>query len=152
LKEEKATLEGIVKSHDELTTEITKEIGIDCMVEDAEDKDEVEDGNDGGDATVTPVAMAPPLAPTPPVATAPEEVLEEEDPIEMVPEQEAPVVHEGILADVEPELPQPCLYHMLMRDYEESPSRMMDDLEDLDDPTKASTDMDEWFLEDGSND
>jgi hypothetical protein len=41
---------------------------------------------------------------------------------------------------------------MLMRDYEESPSRMMDDLEDLDDLTKASTDMDEWILEDGSND
>jgi hypothetical protein len=74
LKEEKATLEGIVKSHDELTTEITKEIGIDCMGEDAEDKDE--DGNDGGDATVTPVAVAPPLAPAPPVAAAPEEVLQ----------------------------------------------------------------------------
>jgi hypothetical protein len=103
--EEKATLEGIVKSHDELT----KEIGIDCMGEDAEDKDEDEDGNDGGDATATPVAVAPPLAPAPPVATAPEEVLEEEDPIEMVPKQEAPVVLEGILADVEPELPQPCL-------------------------------------------
>jgi hypothetical protein len=75
LKEEKATLEGIVKSHDELTTEITKEIGIDCMGEDAEDKDEDEDGNDGGDATATPVAVAPPLAPAPPVAAAPEEVL-----------------------------------------------------------------------------
>jgi hypothetical protein len=37
---------------------------------------------------------------------------------------------------------------MLMRDYEESPTRMMDDLDDLD----ASSNMDEWFLEDGSND
>jgi hypothetical protein len=36
-----------------------------------------------------------------------------------------------------------------MRDYEESPLRMMDD---LDDPTEASSDMDEWFHEDGSND
>jgi hypothetical protein len=36
-----------------------------------------------------------------------------------------------------------------MRDYEESPSRMMDDLDDL---TKASSDMDEWFPEVGSND
>jgi hypothetical protein len=35
-----------------------------------------------------------------------------------------------------------------MRDYEESPSRMMDD---LDDPTEVRSDMDEWFLEDGSN-
>jgi hypothetical protein len=38
-----------------------------------------------------------------------------------------------------------------MRDYEESPSRMMDDLDYLYDPTKASSDMDEWFPEDGSN-
>jgi hypothetical protein len=30
-----------------------------------------------------------------------------------------------------------------MRDYEESPSRMMDD---LDDPTEASSDMNEWLL------
>jgi hypothetical protein len=38
---------------------------------------------------------------------------------------------------------------MFMRDYEESTPRMMDD---LDDPTKASSDMDEWFPKDGSND
>jgi hypothetical protein len=76
----------------------------------------------------------------------------EEDPIEMVPEQEAPVAHEVILAGPEPELPQPHLYCTLMRDYEESPPRMMDDLDDLDDPTEASSNMDEWFPEDGSND
>jgi hypothetical protein len=29
---------------------------------------------------------------------------------------------------------------------------MMDDLDDLDDPIKASFDMEEWFPEDGSND
>jgi hypothetical protein len=40
----------------------------------------------------------------PPAAAAPEEVIEEEDPIEMVPEQEAPMAHELILADAEPEL------------------------------------------------
>jgi hypothetical protein len=62
------------------------------------------------------------------------------------------VVHEVILADAEPELPQPHLYRTLMRDYEESPLRMMDDLDNLDDPTEASSDMDEWFPEDGSND
>jgi hypothetical protein len=39
-----------------------------------------------------------------------------------------------------------------MRDYEESPSRMMENLDDLDDPTEASSDMDEWFNEDGSKD
>jgi hypothetical protein len=83
---------------------------------------------------------------------AKEEILVEKDPIEMVPKQEASVVHEVILANAEPELPQPCLYYMLMRDYEESPLRMMDDLDDLDDLTKDSTDMDEWFPKDGSND
>jgi hypothetical protein len=45
-----------------------------------------------------------------------------------------------------------------MRDYEESLSRMMngphelDALDDLDDPTEADCGVDEWFLEDGSND
>jgi hypothetical protein len=50
-------------------------------------------------------------------------------------------------------MPQPCLYHALMRDYEESPLRMMDDLDDLDDdPNEGHSDMDGWFPEDGSND
>jgi hypothetical protein len=46
---------------------------------------------------------------------------------------------------------------MIMRDYEESPPRMMnglyelDDLDDLDDLTEANYDVDEWFPEDGSN-
>jgi hypothetical protein len=48
-------------------------------------------------------------------ATAPEEIVEEEEPIEMVPEQEAPMVHEVIFVDAEPEMPQPRLYHALMR-------------------------------------
>jgi hypothetical protein len=40
-----------------------------------------------------------------------------------------------------------------MRDYEESPPRMKDDLDDLDaDPNEGRSDMDEWFPEDGSND
>jgi hypothetical protein len=39
-----------------------------------------------------------------------------------------------------------------MRDYEESPSRMMDDLDDLDDPDEGRSDMDEWFSKDESND
>jgi hypothetical protein len=37
----------------------------------------------------------------PPAAT-PEEIIEEEAPVEMVPEQEALVAHEVILADAEP--------------------------------------------------
>jgi hypothetical protein len=67
-----------------------------------------------------------------------------------------------ILADAEPEPPQPHLFNMIMRDYEESPLRMengpqelndLDDMEDLDDdPNDGHSIMDEWFLEDGSND
>jgi hypothetical protein len=96
LKEEKATLEGMVESCDELIMEIAKETGFDCMGEDANAEDE--DDDDGGDA-------AAPLDPTPPAAATHEEVVVEEDPVEMVPEQEAPVAHEVILADVEPKLP-----------------------------------------------
>jgi hypothetical protein len=72
--------------------------------------------------------------------------------MEMVPEQEAPMAHEVILADAEPEMSQPRLYLTLMRDYEERPPRMMEDLDDLDDdPNEGRSDMDEWFPEDGSN-
>jgi hypothetical protein len=39
-----------------------------------------------------------------------------------------------------------------MRYYEESPSMMFDNLDDLDDPTEADYDMDEWYLEDESRD
>jgi hypothetical protein len=82
--------------------------------------------------------------------------------MEMVPEQEAPVAHEVILVDTHPDPPQPCLFNMIMRDYEESPPRMengphelddLDDLYDLDnDPNEGRSDMDEWFPEDWSND
>jgi hypothetical protein len=61
--------------------------------------------------------------------------------------------HELILVDIEPEMPQLCLYHALMRDYEESLPRMMDDFDDLDDdPNEGRSNMDEWSPEDGSND
>jgi hypothetical protein len=36
----------MVESHDELITEITKDIGLDCMGEDVEDEDEDEDSNE----------------------------------------------------------------------------------------------------------
>jgi hypothetical protein len=87
-----------------------------------------------------------------PPATAPEEIIEE-GLVEMVTEQEAPVVHEVIFADAEPEMPQPHLYHALMTEYEESSPRMMDDLDDMDDdPNEGRSDMDDCFPEDGSND
>jgi hypothetical protein len=92
-----------------------------------------------------------PPPPVPPAA-APEEI-DDEGPVEMIPEQEAPVPHEVILADVEPEMSQLHIYHALMRDYEENPLRMEDDFDDPDDdPNKGCYDMDEWFPKDGSND
>jgi hypothetical protein len=60
--------------------------------------------------------------------------------------------------DAVPELPQPHLFNMIMRDYEDSPLRMenglheLDGLDDLDNPTEADYNVDEWFPEDGSND
>jgi hypothetical protein len=142
LEEEKATLEEMVESHDELVMEIAREIGLDRMGED-EDEEE-EDANNGGDA-----ALPPPR--TPPVAVPKE--IDEEGPIEAIPEQEAPMPQEVVLADAEPDMPWLRLYHALMRDYEEHPIRMEDDFDDLDgDPYEGRSDVDEWFPEDGSND
>jgi hypothetical protein len=71
----------------------------------------------------------------------------------VIPEQEVTMLHEVILEDAEPEMPQLRLYHALMRDYEENPLKMDDDFDDLDDdPNDGRSDMDEWFLNDGSND
>jgi hypothetical protein len=75
--------------------------------------------------------------------------VEEEDSKVRILEQEAPKELEVILPDEEPEPPQPSLFTMLMRDHEESPSRMYDD---LDNPTIADYDVDEWFPKDGSHD
>jgi hypothetical protein len=95
--------------------------------------------------------VAAPPVPLPPTATT--EEIDDEGPVEMIAEQKAPMPHEVILADAEPKMSQPRLYHALMRDYEKSPPMMMDDLDDLDDdPNEGHSDMDEWFPEDGSND
>jgi hypothetical protein len=67
-------------------------------------------------------------------------------------EQEAPEELEIITSEAEPEPSHRLLDNMLVRDYEDSPSRMMDDLDDLDDPTKADYNVNEWFPENGSND
>jgi hypothetical protein len=79
-------------------------------------------------------------------------IEEEEKPVEIVLEQEAHEEFEIIMPEAEPEPPQPRLYIVLMRDYDESPSRMMADLDDFDDLTKADYDMNEWFPEVVSND
>jgi hypothetical protein len=93
LKEEKITLEGMIQSYDELIIEMAEEYELNRMRENNDDEDE--DGDDEGNA-------AAPHAPVTPVAV-PEEIIEEEAPVEMVPEQDAPMVHEVILADAEPE-------------------------------------------------
>jgi hypothetical protein len=93
LKEEKTTLKGMIQSRDELIMEMAEEYGLDRMEENNEDEDDYDKGN----ATATP-------APVPPAPT-PEEIIEDEAPVEMVPEQEAPMAHEVILADAEPEPP-----------------------------------------------
>jgi hypothetical protein len=129
----------MIKSCDELLMEMAEEYGLNRMGEN--------DSDDEGNTVA-------PLVPTPPVAV-PEEIIEEEAPVEMVPEQGAPVVHEVILADAEPELLQPRLFNMIMRDYEENLSRMVNgphELDDLDDPTEAGYDVDGWYPEDRSND
>jgi hypothetical protein len=150
VKEEKNTLEGMVQSCDKLIIEMSEEYGLNRMGENNDDDDDDENDDDEGNDIA-------PLAPAP--AAVPEDIIKDEVPVEMVPEQEAPMAHEVILADAEPEPPQPHLFNMTMRDYEESPRRtengphVLDDLDDLDDdPNEGSSDMDEWFPEDGSND
>jgi hypothetical protein len=123
---------------------MAEEYGLNRMGDDDDDEDDDDEGN-----TITP-----------PASTAmPEEIIEEEAPVEMVPEQEAHLVHEVILVDAEPEPPQPRLLNMIMRDYEESSPGMkngpqeLDDLDDLDDdPNDGCSVVDEWFPEDWSND
>jgi hypothetical protein len=56
LKEEKATLVGMVETRNELIMEIAMETGLDHMGEDAEDEDEDEDDDDGG-GTVAPLLL-----------------------------------------------------------------------------------------------
>jgi hypothetical protein len=145
LEEEKATLEEMVESHDELLMKIARETGLDHM---GEDDEEEEDADDGGDVAAPPTAAPPPPAPP---AAMPEEI-NEEGPMEAIPEQEVPMPHEVVMAEAEPEIPQPRLYRALMRDYEENPLRLEDDFDDLDDyPSGDRFDVDEWNPVDGSN-
>jgi hypothetical protein len=130
----------MVESCDELLMEIARETGLDRIGEDEDDEEEEEDADDGEDATI-PLA-AKPSPPAPPTA-APEEI-DDEGPVEMNPEQEAPVPHEVILADAELEMTQLCLYHALMKDYEENLLRIKDDFDDLDDdPNEGRCNMDD---------
>jgi hypothetical protein len=57
LEEEKATLEGLVESHDELLMEIARETGLDHMGEDVDDEKEDVDADDEGDAAAPPILV-----------------------------------------------------------------------------------------------
>jgi hypothetical protein len=103
LREERATLEGMIKSYDELLMEMVEEYGLNRMGENDDDED---DDDDDEGSTIAPPAPAPPT-------TTPEEIIEEEAPVEMVPEKEAPKAHEVTLADAEPKLLQPFLFKMI---------------------------------------
>jgi hypothetical protein len=61
LEEEKATLEEMVESHDELLMEIARETGLDRM--DEGEGGEEEETDDEGDVTAPPAAAPPPPAP-----------------------------------------------------------------------------------------
>jgi hypothetical protein len=61
-----------------------------------------------------------------------------------IPEQEVSMLHEVIMAEAEPEIPQLRLYRALMRDYEENPLRLEDEFDDLDNyPNGGRFDVDE---------
>jgi DNA repair exonuclease SbcCD ATPase subunit len=66
LEEEKATLDGMVESRDELLMEIARETELDRMGEDEDGEEEEEDANDVGDAAAPPATVPPPPAPLPP--------------------------------------------------------------------------------------
>jgi hypothetical protein len=104
----------MVKSHDELLMKIARATGLDRKGEheDEEEEEEEEDADYGGDATTPPSAAPPPLAPP----TTVHEEINEEGPVEAIPGQEAPMPHEVVLADAEPEVPLLRLYHALLRD------------------------------------
>jgi hypothetical protein len=116
----------MVQSHDELLMEITRETGLDRMGED-EDEEE-EDTDNEGDVATPPSIATPPMPPS----VIPEEI-NEEGPMEAIPEQEDSVPHKVTTTEAESKTPQLHLYHALMRDYEENPLRLEDDFDDLDD-------------------
>jgi hypothetical protein len=63
LEEEKATLEEMVESRDELLVEIARETGLDRMGEDKDEEEEEGDVDNGGDVITLPAAAPPPLVP-----------------------------------------------------------------------------------------
>jgi hypothetical protein len=88
-------LEGMVESRDELIMEFADKYGYNRSDEDVDD--------DGGDAAAPPAATPPPAS-APPAAAPKVVIVDEEDPMEMILEQEAYEAHDVILAELEPNL------------------------------------------------
>jgi hypothetical protein len=99
LEEEKATLDEMVESHDELPMEIARETGLDRMGEDEEEEEE--DADDGEDAATPPTAASPPLV----LPAAMPEEINDEGPMEAIPGQEVPLPHEVVMAEAKLEIP-----------------------------------------------
>jgi hypothetical protein len=99
LEEEKATLEEMAESRDELLMEIARETRLNRM--DEGEGGEEEETDDKGDVTAPPATAPPP--PVPP-AVVPEEI-HEEGPLEAIPEQEDLKPHEVTTTEVESETP-----------------------------------------------
>jgi hypothetical protein len=91
----------MVESRDELIMEFANKYGYNRSDEDVDDEDD--DDDDGGDAATTPTATPPPAS-APPAAAPKVVTVDEEDPMEMILEQEAYEAHDVILAELEPNL------------------------------------------------
>jgi chromosome segregation ATPase len=105
LKEEKAKLEGMIQSHDDLIMEMADEHGLNHMGENDEDDVEEDDDDDGGDAATPPATAPSPIPMSPATALKVIIIEEEENPMEMVPKQEIPEELEIIASEAEPEPP-----------------------------------------------
>jgi chromosome segregation ATPase len=80
LEEEKANLEEMVESRDELLMEITREMGLDHKGEDEDEEEEEEDADDRGDVAAPPAAEPPPPVPS----TAVPEEIDKEGPVTVI--------------------------------------------------------------------
>jgi hypothetical protein len=127
LKQENASLELGIQSRNELIEEMAAEMGLDRM---GEDYDDDENGATEDTAAAAPAAAAPKVA------------VKEEDPEMLILEWESPEALEIILLDKEPKPLQPRLFTVLLRDHEESPLRIHDDLDDL---TLDDYDEEQWY-------
>jgi hypothetical protein len=104
---------GMIQSRDKLIMEMVEEYGLNHMGENDDDEDE--DDDDEGNV-VAPLHLR--------LLSCLRRSSKKKPPWRWFPNKRPLVAHEVILAVVEPKLPQPHLFNMIMRNYEESPPRM----------------------------